>query len=1006
MMNFKDINTNTHDSNFDSVESLITNVFPSLVEKPVSMITLNDMEDAARSQQWNLSTDQGFLLYLKSFSERIIEKTRKTEREMDGLLDSITSMEAKMGTANSYLDILGINQFVEQRIEPKDTSSIKKGNTKKQISQQEALSSIVLPSFKNSYDIAAEVFEIFYQKSPKPHPLSVAQFEPNIAAPKAPTDSVFNSKIDVMSKLPSGKSTLPPNPSEIQSSVSTEPIDPISVPEEKEPQPIFNEEISKKSLLFDDTIQRVEIESIISQSTQSTNIPSLFSDDSSIISNKKKNEKSNIFGSIFDDEKPKKTKKNSIKSIFGDEFEDQLISRNETENLSKVSIFGSVDHKEDKKTTSLLSNSIQNDSDSISDGLFAPIVKSRKIDNRVIKKDTLVNCAIDEGNQNLKLNSQKSPKTTKTKKGKHTVSLFGEIPEFLTNGETKQAIFEEKTILTKKEQTKKSIFEEEPIQIKKPKSEETKKSLFEEEPLQIKKEETKKPKSEESKKNIFEEEPIEIKKEETKKSIFEEEPIDIKKEETKKPKSEETKKNIFEEEPLQIKKEETKKPKSEESKKNIFEEEPIEIKKEETKKSIFEEEPLQIKKEETKKSIFEEDPLQIKKEETKKSIFEEEPLQIKKEETKKPKSEETKKSIFEEDPLQIKKEETKKSIFEEQPIEIKKEETKKSIFEEEPLQIKKEETKKPKSEETKKSIFEEQPIEIKKEETKKSIFEVEPIEIQNVDINEVLIAEHMLDKQEIKETIGNKSSVSLNQHSTSRPSKESRNSKNSRRKSNSEQFLSNTEDPLLALLGNKESRTKTILIDTLEELIVSEKEIVPLSPGFLFDEDVEKIKKEEKQKEKERKEKEEREMIEELERKRQREIEEEKRREIERLAEQERKMKEQIAEEELKKKPIKKKTTKKSRMLDIDDDPILSISPKINKVETNQIEVDDDLPIPIAGQTVPDPKPKTIQPKKNTKQVVSQPGGVNQNFDGFTAKIQPTIVQPKKFTGKSMFDDD
>lgn len=75
------------------------------------------MEEAVRNQQWSLADDYGFYNFQKDFSERIFEKTRNTQRELEGLMSALDAAETQVNNASGSLDILSLNQFVERRIE-------------------------------------------------------------------------------------------------------------------------------------------------------------------------------------------------------------------------------------------------------------------------------------------------------------------------------------------------------------------------------------------------------------------------------------------------------------------------------------------------------------------------------------------------------------------------------------------------------------------------------------------------------------------------------------------------------------------------------------------------------------------------------------------------------------------------------------------------------------------------------------------------------------------------
>jgi hypothetical protein len=55
--------------------------------------TLPQMEDAVRNQQWSLAADYGFYNFLNNFSERIFEKTRNTQQELEGLMSALDAVQ-------------------------------------------------------------------------------------------------------------------------------------------------------------------------------------------------------------------------------------------------------------------------------------------------------------------------------------------------------------------------------------------------------------------------------------------------------------------------------------------------------------------------------------------------------------------------------------------------------------------------------------------------------------------------------------------------------------------------------------------------------------------------------------------------------------------------------------------------------------------------------------------------------------------------------------------------
>ena len=77
------------------------------------------MEEAARNQQWTLAADSGFFHFLKGFSERIFEKTRNTQRELEGLMTAIDAAETQVNNAFGSLDVLCLNQFVKKNRGPR-----------------------------------------------------------------------------------------------------------------------------------------------------------------------------------------------------------------------------------------------------------------------------------------------------------------------------------------------------------------------------------------------------------------------------------------------------------------------------------------------------------------------------------------------------------------------------------------------------------------------------------------------------------------------------------------------------------------------------------------------------------------------------------------------------------------------------------------------------------------------------------------------------------------------
>ena len=116
--------------------------------------TLEEMEEVAKKNEWKLEADIGFFHFLKDFSERIFEKTRETQRELEGLISELDSAETQVNNAFGALDVLCLNQFVERRIEEQEPEVPKTDlDEDVQMTQQEAVRQYVIPKFTSAFQI-------------------------------------------------------------------------------------------------------------------------------------------------------------------------------------------------------------------------------------------------------------------------------------------------------------------------------------------------------------------------------------------------------------------------------------------------------------------------------------------------------------------------------------------------------------------------------------------------------------------------------------------------------------------------------------------------------------------------------------------------------------------------------------------------------------------------------------------------------------------------------------
>jgi hypothetical protein len=118
--------------------------------------TIPQMEEAVRKQEWSLAADYGFYNFLKDFSERIFEKTRNTQRELEGLMCAVDAAETQVNNAYGALDVLSLNQFVERRIEVQDVAAdlsaqADAAGEKPHLTAQEAVRHVVAPKFIQAF---------------------------------------------------------------------------------------------------------------------------------------------------------------------------------------------------------------------------------------------------------------------------------------------------------------------------------------------------------------------------------------------------------------------------------------------------------------------------------------------------------------------------------------------------------------------------------------------------------------------------------------------------------------------------------------------------------------------------------------------------------------------------------------------------------------------------------------------------------------------------------------
>eukprot|EP00002_Diphylleia_rotans_P016921 TRINITY_DN328_c0_g1_i5.p1 TRINITY_DN328_c0_g1~~TRINITY_DN328_c0_g1_i5.p1 ORF type:complete len:1711 (+),score=463.03 TRINITY_DN328_c0_g1_i5:53-5185(+) len=126
---------------------------------------VEEMRAAASQGEWTLAADSGLLFYLKDFSQRLIQRTREVEKNVDNLVFETKSMDVKLhNTFNQFL-MLANTQFIENRIEETEVATDVPALDESS-KPTESLETIVLPKYQKAMDRGMNLLDKFMVENP------------------------------------------------------------------------------------------------------------------------------------------------------------------------------------------------------------------------------------------------------------------------------------------------------------------------------------------------------------------------------------------------------------------------------------------------------------------------------------------------------------------------------------------------------------------------------------------------------------------------------------------------------------------------------------------------------------------------------------------------------------------------------------------------------------------------------------------------------------------------
>jgi len=136
--------------------------------------SLQELRDS--TDHWTLANDSGLLHYLEEFSNKIINRTKDLESEVDTLVFDSKSADIKVhNTFNEFL-MLANTQFVENRVYDEDETAqtpnpTDKADTQvaKEISYEE-LEAVLLPKYSNAIGFGRSALELLKEDEEEERP--------------------------------------------------------------------------------------------------------------------------------------------------------------------------------------------------------------------------------------------------------------------------------------------------------------------------------------------------------------------------------------------------------------------------------------------------------------------------------------------------------------------------------------------------------------------------------------------------------------------------------------------------------------------------------------------------------------------------------------------------------------------------------------------------------------------------------------------------------------------